>query len=140
MRAAGVELTVATAEPLDDTDDSYTVSINGTPCLIAESRSDASSLDATVKPLAQLNTLLAGAGSPLRWHTLQAGGNDGWALLIEPSVADLMTRSGLFEPTDIPSEPPAMEIAAAAAAPSAPPATAASDTRGRGWFRRGGRG
>lgn len=106
MQAAGVELTVSTAEPLNDEDDSYTVMINGARCQIAESRSDVSWLDATVKPLAQLNVLLAGAGSPLRWHTLQAGGNDGWALLIQPSVAHLMTRSGLFDARDIPSEAP----------------------------------
>jgi hypothetical protein len=104
MREAGVELTVSTAEPLNDEDDSYAVMINETRCLIAESRFDVSWLDATVKPLAQLNALLARAGSALRWHTLQAGGNDGWALLIEPSVADLMTRSGLFDPQDVPSE------------------------------------
>lgn len=104
MRAAGVELTVSAAEPVDDADDSYALLINGTRCQIAESRFDVSWLDATVKPLAQLNTLLTRAGSPLRWHTLQAGSNDGWALLIEPSVAELMTRSGLFDANDIPSQ------------------------------------
>jgi hypothetical protein len=104
MLVAGVQLEVATAEPSDDSDDSYAVLINGTRCLIAESRFDVSWLDATVIPLAQLNALLARAGSPLRWHTLLAGGNDGWALLIEPSVAHLMTRSGLFDAKDVPSE------------------------------------
>jgi hypothetical protein len=144
MRTAGVELTVSTAEPVDDADDSYTVLINGARCSIAESRSDVSWLDATVKPLAQLNALLARAGSPLRWHTLQAGGNDGWALLIEPSVADLMTRSGLFDAKDIPSEALGDGTDEASAQRTTTSGEAASDARGRGgWLgrlRRGGRG
>lgn len=141
MRAAGVELTVSTAEPLDGEDDSYAVLINGTRCLIAESRFDVSWLDATVKPLAELNALLARVGSPLRWHTLLAGGNDGWALLIEPSVADLMARSGLFEPKDIPSEPLVDDTSDRnSPAPVAAPGRAAPSARAhkgwRGWLHR----
>ncbi|GAB3837084.1 hypothetical protein ACFPIJ_17240 [Dactylosporangium cerinum] len=57
---------------------------------------------ATVRPLAVLNRLLADV-SPVRAHTLIAGGNEGLLLIADPRAVDAMRASGLFGEHGIPA-------------------------------------
>jgi hypothetical protein len=58
-------------------------------------------MDATVRPLAVVNQLLADVTS-VRAHTLIAGGNEGLMLLLDPGVTEAMRRSGLVPEDAIP--------------------------------------
>ena len=49
----------------------------------------------TVRPLAALNRLLQAASAAERFFTLGTGGNDGWALLVDPAVVDALDEAGL---------------------------------------------
>lgn len=57
---------------------------------------------ATVRPLTWVNQLLADTTTHLRFHTLYAGGNEGVALLLDPSVAGALRDSALFDRDDVP--------------------------------------
>lgn len=61
--------------------------------------------EATVRPLVVVNALLEQAHSSVRVFTLYAGGNDGWALLMDPRVPAAMRVSGLFPDREVPSLP-----------------------------------
>jgi hypothetical protein len=88
----------------DDVD--YVVRINGRECLVwrADEWTDDHWpwFEATVRPFAVVNDLLEAASVPVRVFTLYTGGNDAFALLLDPAVVSAMHRSGLFEPRDIP--------------------------------------
>jgi hypothetical protein len=101
MADEGVSLSFSTG---DDANDAYVVTINGEDCVVLENRFEADWLGATIRPLRHLNLLLTQSRSSLRWHVLYAGGNDGWALLIEPRVARVIALSGLFRDSEIPTE------------------------------------
>jgi hypothetical protein len=101
MAEAGVPLSVATGTAAGD---AYVVTINGEDCVVLENSYEADWLEATMRPLRHLNRLLARTQSGLRWHVLSPGENDGWAFLIEPRVALVMARSGLFSASDVPVE------------------------------------
>lgn len=94
-------------------DGDYVLSVNGIRCTVWQ-RADWDGDDvwrqATVRPLAVVNRLLGAAGSPVRAHTLYAGGNEGIVLLIDPRVAEALHASGLL---------PEREVPALAAAPGA---------------------
>ncbi|MFG2944180.1 hypothetical protein [Streptomyces adustus] len=103
LARCGVALEV---ETIRDTDD-YTVSINGIRYVLLKPEDlehGDSWVLATVRPLAVVNRLLAAAGrSPLRAHTLYTGGNDGFALLMDPQAAEAMRASGLFPAHEVPA-------------------------------------
>lgn len=91
----------------------YVLPINGIRCVILE-RQDWERQNwergtpwelATTRPLAVVNQLLAAAGSPVRAHTLYAGGNEGLVFLMSPQVAQAMRASGLFPEREIPHCP-----------------------------------
>ena len=46
--------------------------------------------------------LLAQAGTPVRVHTLHAGGNEGLALLLDPAIVDIVRSNGLIPNRDLP--------------------------------------
>lgn len=111
----GLPLTVETVESsrlserhADEGD--YILMINGIRCQIwegAEWDYDAEPpwdpwLVATLRPLAVINTLLATSGSTVRAHVMNAGGNDGVAILIDPKVVEAMRHSGDYPEPAIP--------------------------------------
>ncbi|MGW2780268.1 hypothetical protein ACWC3X_03295 [Streptomyces populi] len=97
---------VLEVETLWDADD-YTVSINGTRCVVLRDEdweSGSPWASATVRPLAVVNRLLAAAGrSTLRAHTLCTGGNDGLVLLMDPRAVEAMRVSSLFPEHEVPA-------------------------------------
>ena len=111
----GLPLTVETvdssrlSERLGNEGD-YILMINGIRCQIwegAEWDYDAEPpwnpwLVATLRPLAVINTLLAACGSTVRAHVMNAGGNDGVAILIDPRVVEAMRHSGEYPESAIP--------------------------------------
>ncbi|GAA2017914.1 hypothetical protein GCM10009839_12390 [Catenulispora yoronensis] len=86
----------------------YVVSINGLRCVVwrgveCQDGSDTWTM-ATTRPLAVVNQLLEdAAASPVRAHTLYAGGNDGLVLLLNPGIAEAMRASGLFPDHEVPA-------------------------------------
>jgi hypothetical protein len=106
LRRCGVELRVRTISGNDSGE--YVVDINGRRCLVLAAddwRDDAPWLRATVRPLAAVNDLLAQAGTPIRIHTLYAGGNEGLALLLDPAIVDVVRSSSLIPDRDVPELP-----------------------------------
>jgi hypothetical protein len=59
-------------------------------------------VDATVRPLAVVNSLLAQVGAPARIFTLYTGGLSGLAYLMDPRVAQAMRLSGLYDRRELP--------------------------------------
>jgi hypothetical protein len=57
---------------------------------------------ATVRPLACVNDLLAAAGATVRFHTINTGTEDGFALLIDPRVAEAVRASGKWGDSSVP--------------------------------------
>jgi hypothetical protein len=105
LRRFGVDLQVRT---LSRTDDRYALDINGRRCVVLDAddwRFNLPWFEATIRPLAIVNDLLARAATPIRVFTLHAGGNEGAALLLDPAVVDAVRRSGLFRPSDLPELP-----------------------------------
>ncbi|PKT68637.1 hypothetical protein CW362_33900 [Streptomyces populi] len=96
---------VLEVETVRDTDD-YTVSINGTRCVVLRPQDWESGSPwalSTVRPLAVVNRLLAAAGrSTLRAHTLYTGVNEGLVLLMDPRAVGAMRASGLFPEHEVP--------------------------------------
>jgi hypothetical protein len=89
-------------------EDSYVIGINGIKCVILMEEkfdSDYSWYLASVRPLIVVNKILDQSGSAVRMFTLNAGGNDGFALLVSPMVPAAMRESGLFGDRDIPVYP-----------------------------------
>jgi hypothetical protein len=86
--------------------DSYVVEIDGVRCTVWERTDWDNGVDvwaqATIRPLAVVNTLLASL-TKVRAHTLYAGLNHGFALLIEPGIVDAMRASGLFVDSELPT-------------------------------------
>jgi len=86
--------------------DRYVVEINEEPCLIW-TKEDAVYEDlwgqATLRPLARVNELLAAAGSRRRMFTLYGGGNEGLAYLLDPDVIAIVRASGLIDQRDTPT-------------------------------------
>lgn len=84
----------------------YVVEIEGVRCTVVAAGDWDAGVDvwaqATVRPLAVVNGLLADR-TPVRAHTLYAGRNDGFVLLIQPGVAAAMRASGLFPEQEIPA-------------------------------------
>jgi len=88
----------------------YILMINGVRCQIwqgAEWDDDAEPpwnpwLAATLRPLAVVNTLLADAGSAIRAHVMNAGGNDGVVILIDPAIVEAMRECGQYPQSAIP--------------------------------------
>lgn len=58
--------------------------------------------EATVRPLAVVNALLAQAGAVVRVFTLYTGGSQGLAYLMDPRVAQAMRLSGLYDRRELP--------------------------------------
>lgn len=85
--------------------DRYVVEINGEPCLIWTEEDVAYDnvwAQATVRPLARVNELLASAGSAKRMFTLYTGGNEGLAYLLDPDVVAAVGASGLIDGRETP--------------------------------------
>jgi hypothetical protein len=107
LRRFGVTLRVRTVSENND-DDGYVVEINGRRCLVLGAddwRCNSPWFEATVRPLAVVNDLLAAAGTPVRVFTLYTGGNEGRALLLDPAVVDAVRRSGLLDDRELPELP-----------------------------------
>ncbi|WP_042416616.1 hypothetical protein [Streptacidiphilus anmyonensis] len=104
----GLTLHAQAAPPADgDHPDDYVVAVNGVRCTVLRRADLEDGRDfwtpATVRPLAVVNRLLAGAAaSPVRAHTLYAGGNDGLLLLLDPRAVAAMRASGLFPDHELP--------------------------------------
>lgn len=113
----GLPLTVETVDSaglsglgVGDPVGDYIVTINGVRCRIwsgAEWDCDAEPpwdpwLAATLRPLSVINGLLAACGSNVRAHTMNAGGNDGVVILIDPTVVSAMQQSGDYPDSAIP--------------------------------------
>ncbi|MEY9836451.1 hypothetical protein [Streptacidiphilus sp. EB103A] len=85
----------------------YVLSVNGIGCTIwnADDWSGGNTWEqATARPLAVVNQLLASAGtSRVRAHTLYAGGNEGILLLMDPRAAEAMRASGLCPDHEVPA-------------------------------------
>jgi hypothetical protein len=89
-------------------EDSYIIGINGIKCIILteeELDSDYSWYLASVRPLIVINEILDQARFAVRVLTLNAGENDGFALLINLRIPAIMRESGLFKDRDIPVYP-----------------------------------
>lgn len=89
-----------------DPERDYVVEINGIRCTVWEEHEWEERLlweEATLRPLVVVNALLEQAHSSVRMFTLSAGGNDGWALLLDPRVPAAMRASGLLPDSEIPS-------------------------------------
>lgn len=88
----------------------YILMINGVRCQIwqrAEWDDDAEPywnpwLATTLRPLAVINTLLADTGSTIRAHVMNAGGNDGVVILIDPAIVEAMRECGRYPDSAIP--------------------------------------
>jgi hypothetical protein len=103
LHDCGVELRVATVcGPYDQGSDGYSVSVNGTvlnlytfsphePGLPA---TEDPWMDCTVEPAAEVNRLLAAAGSARRVALFWPGGNDGFSVLSEQSVLRRFCEDG----------------------------------------------
>jgi hypothetical protein len=59
-------------------------------------------IEATVRPLAIVNALLAQVGAVARVFTLYTGGSQGLAYLMDPRVAQAMRVSGLYDRRELP--------------------------------------
>jgi hypothetical protein len=93
---------------LSASEDEYVLDINGRRCVVLDAddwRYNAPWYEATVRPLAVVNDLLARAGSPTRVFTLYAGDNGGIALLLDPAVVDAVRHAGLLDQRDLPALP-----------------------------------
>jgi hypothetical protein len=105
----GVELEVTAGEYPDDTEEeAYVIAINGRRCRIlgsGDSDYNGDWYNATVRPLAMVNELLAEAGATVRVFTLFTGGNEGQALLLDARVPAAMARSGQFAAHEVPELP-----------------------------------
>ena len=89
LRRFGVELEVRTLSGTG-ADEGYVEDINGRRCLVLDAedwRYNSPWFEATVRPLAIVNDLLAAAGASVRVFTLYTGENDGRALLLDPAVS-----------------------------------------------------
>jgi hypothetical protein len=111
LRKHGLKLQVRSVQDpyrAGDPDPDYVVEINGIRCTIWR-QEEWEGLppweEATVRPLAVVNVLLEQAHSSVRVFTLYAGGNDGFALLLDPRVPAAMHASGLFPDHEVPSLP-----------------------------------
>jgi hypothetical protein len=107
LRRFGVTLRVRTVSGNND-DGGYVVEINGRRCLVLDAddwRYNSPWFEATVRPLAVVNDLLAAVGTPIRVFTLYTGGNEGRALLLDPAVVDAVRRSGLVDDREMPELP-----------------------------------
>jgi hypothetical protein len=58
--------------------------------------------DATVRPLAVVNSLLAHVGAVHRVFTLYTGGSQGLAYLLDPRVVNALRLSGLYDRRELP--------------------------------------
>lgn len=93
-------------DPADEA--SYLIGINGVICVILTEEEDASPYAwylAAVRPLMVVNDLLGRTGTAVRMFTHNAGGNDGFALILDPRIPAAMRASGLFKDGDIPVSP-----------------------------------
>ena len=111
----GLPLTVETvdssrlSERLADEGD-YVLMLNGFRCQVwkgSEWDYDAEPpwdpwLAATLRPLAVINALLAACDSKVRAHVMNAGGNDGVAILIDPRVVAAMQQCGEYPDSAVP--------------------------------------
>ncbi|MFG2045364.1 hypothetical protein [Dactylosporangium sp. NPDC048998] len=107
LRQFGVTLRVRTVSGNDDEGD-YVVDINGRRCPVLGAddwRYNSPWFEATVRPLAVVNDLLAAAGTPVRVFTLYTGENGGRVLLLDPAVVDAVRRSGLVDDHNTPELP-----------------------------------
>ena len=109
LQQHGLRLQVRTVQDpyrAGDPDRDYVVEINRIRCTIW-AQEEWEGLppweEATVRPLAVVNILLEQAHSSAGMFTLYAGGNDGWALLLDRRVPAAMRASGLFPDSEIPS-------------------------------------
>jgi hypothetical protein len=111
LRQHGLQLQVrAVQDPYraGDPNLDYVVEINGIRCTIWEPEEWEVGYpweDATVRPLAVVNTLLEEAHSSVRAFTLYAGANEGLVLLLDLRVPAAMRASGLFPEREVPSLP-----------------------------------
>lgn len=108
LRRHGVELHVAAISLATSADDDYVLVINGRRCLILRAddwRYGSPWYEATVRPLAVINELLADVDATVRVFTLHAGGNEGLAVLVEPRIVEAVRHSGLIGIRDLPTLP-----------------------------------
>ena len=114
LRRCGVSLTVESVrKPGDDDGTGYTLRINGRLLDLigfdpADPRMPLAAdpwMDCTVKPLGRVNGLLEEAGSRHRVAVLNAGGNDGLAVLLPLAAIQLLTESELVHELDRPVVP-----------------------------------
>ena len=59
-------------------------------------------VDATVRPLSLVNSLLAQAGATTRVYTLYTGGPQGLAYLLDPRIVYALRMSGLYDRRELP--------------------------------------
>lgn len=107
LRRLGVDLQFRTLSGTDSKA-GYVVDINGRRCLVLDAddwRYNSPWCEATVRPLAVINDLLAAVGTPVRVFTLYTGENDGRALLLDPAIVDAVRRSGLVDDRNTPVLP-----------------------------------
>jgi hypothetical protein len=103
----GVALQVETISE-GDTGVAYVVRINGRDCTVLDDddlRYNWPWFEATVRPLSVVNDLLHAAGTQTRVLTLHTGGNEGLALLLDPTIVDIIRRSGLLTAGNLPELP-----------------------------------
>ena len=95
LQDCGVQLQVATVQgPYDQDSSGYSVSVNGTVLNLYRFSADEPGLpatydpwmDCTLQPAAEVNRLLAMAGSARRVAVFWPGGNDGFSVLGDESV------------------------------------------------------
>jgi hypothetical protein len=108
LRAHGVELQVENVNRpiVGDGAGDYVVAINGRRCVVwtqADWAAQRAWVVATIRPLAVINDLLAEAGAVPRLFTLYAGGNDGFAWLLDPRIVAAIAGSGLVEERQVPA-------------------------------------
>jgi hypothetical protein len=109
LRACGIELRIETVNvPVEIEEGDYIVAINGRRCVVWRAQDWAAHrawLVSVVRPLAVVNDLLAEAGETKRLFTLNAGGNDGFAWLLDPPIVAAVADSGLVRVRSVPALP-----------------------------------
>jgi hypothetical protein len=114
LRRCGAALSVESVrKPRDDSGTGYALRINGRLLDLidfdpADPRMPLSAdpwMDCTVKPLSRVIELLAEAGSRHRVAVINAGGNDGLAVLLPLAAIRLLTESELVHELDRPVVP-----------------------------------
>jgi hypothetical protein len=107
LRTLGVELRYqAVTEPAEVGKGEYVVAINGRHCVVWRQEDWATHFawgEATVRPLAVINDLLAEAGATKRLFTLYPSGHATVAWLLDPRIVAAVADSGLVQGYKVPA-------------------------------------